>query len=223
MDVVKALKEIVQNHAEALSDDKKLRAMLKDYFPEDKRTQNTLLMVVDEGILDDMQGKSRINKFQMFGYIKGIASDYGVSEAVAKTAIMNWAKALGIDAEDVPVSFAENSGSSIKQKGSIVDYSDTDLSSYASSGLTLKFSSSDPTKIVPGVKLEKILYIVKATGAPTVNFYDATNRKHTVIIASEPKEEKMFDASRIDTSKTGMMEIKDTSGRWTVELIPVKN
>lgn len=99
MEVTKALKEIAENYTAAFSNDKIMRAILKDYFPEDRRIQNTLMMVVDEGILEDMQGKSSIDKIQMFGYVKGIVNGYGVSEEIAKTAVLNWAEALEIEVD----------------------------------------------------------------------------------------------------------------------------
>lgn len=149
--------------------------MLKDYFPGDKIAQNTLLMVVDEGILEDMQGKNCINKFQMLGYIKGIVNDYGVSEQVAKTAIMNWAKALGIDAEDVPVS-QEKNASSIKIQNDSVDYSESSIDDFTVNGKIIKFSGAR-NKIMPNVVLSGKAYIVKSTGKPTVKFFDSNSER----------------------------------------------
>lgn len=222
MDVVKALKEIVQHHAEALSDDKKLRAMLKDYFPEDKRTQNTLLMVVDEGILEDMQGKSRINKFQMFGYIKGIASDYGVSEQVAKTAIMNWTKALGIDAEDVPVS-NENQGNQSKAQitQEIVDYSNVTSEEAVIKGKVIKISGTG-AKVFPGIVIPQGTYLVQETGGVCAKYYDSTN-KYTYIMNElcTPKHENIFQTpNHIKFGTPGTLEV-NSSNNWTLILKPI--
>lgn len=219
MDVVKALKEIMQHHTEVLSDNKTLRAMLKDFFPEDKRTQNTLLMVVDEGILEDMQGKSRINKFQMFGYIKGIASDYGVSEQVAKSAIMNWAKALGIDAEDVPVELSSMT-TRARQVGETVDYSSVGFEEVPRTGKILKFAGKGH-RVVANVKLESGTYAVKTKGKPRALFYDANNKETRLWGYSDV--ETIIQTKSLNTSKPGYMKFEplNADDAWSCELIKI--
>lgn len=220
MDTVKALKEIVEKYAGALGDDKKIRALLKDYFPEDKRTQNTLLMAVDEEILEDMQGKSQIKKFQMLGYIKGISNDYGVSEQVAKTAVMNRANALGIDAEDVPVT-AESATTKVKIKGDVVDYSSMGIDDFSPNGKVIKFSGSG-AKVIPNVKLSGGSYIIRAAFEGEylcVHFYDGKGQKFFLV--NGERETVFAPYSHMDFSKPGVIEVSNIDSDWSVELIPM--
>jgi len=220
--VEKVLKEIVQHHVEALSDDKKLRAMLKDYFPEDKRAQNTLLMVVDEGILDDMQGKSCINKFQMFGYIKGIVGDYGVSEAIAKTAIMNWAKAMGIDAADVPVNDeSQGKKANVSITPEIVDYSQVTSDEAIIKGKIIKITGNG-AKVFPGILIPPGTYLVQETGGVYAKFYDSSN--HMTYIINElnkSKHEKVFQTPNyMKFSVPGTLEV-GSNHDWTLLMKPI--
>ena len=233
MDAVKALKEIVQYYAEVLSDDKKLRAMLKDYFPEDKRTQNTLLMVADEGILNDMQGKNRIN--QTFGYIKRIVCDYGVSEMVAKTAVMNWAKALKIDVEDAPVNNEnQRQQSRANVTSEIVDCSNVSSSEAIIKDKIIKLSGTG-TKVFQGIVIPKGRYWVQATGGINAKYYDAAN-EFTFIIKSYVNEatrkeiflpstrEKIFQTpSRIKFGVPGTLAVYSIylNANWTLVLKPI--
>lgn len=218
-DIVETLKEIIEKYPSVLNDDKKLKSILKDYFPNDRRIQNQLYMVSEEGILEDMQGTSVVKKFKMLGYIHGLANDYGISETMAQSAILLWTSAFGIEAEDVVV--ADNSIKKPEKKNNVMDYSDLGVDDIESSGTTIKFSGKETTKIIPGVTLEKTVYIVKAKGAPSVFFYDKNKRREAIIIASEDYEEKMFDATRMDGNNSGIIEVKDAQNNWLVEMIPV--
>lgn len=222
MDVIKKLREIVQHHAETLSDDKKLRAMLKDYFPEDKRTQNTLLMVVDEGILDDMQGKDRINKFQMFGYIKGIANDYGVSEQIAKTAIINWATAIGIDAEDVPIADEmQAKHTRVKVTPEIIDYSDVSSDDATIKGKVIKVSGVG-SKVFPGIVIPAGTYLVQETGGLSARFFDAENNyEYIVNEGNKPEYETVFKTHKhMKYGVPGTLAI-ESSKSWTLVMKPI--
>lgn len=85
--------------------------------------RNTLLMVVEEGILADVHGKKEVKKFQMWNYIKSIVNDYGVSEEIAKAAIIMWMKAFEIEIEDVIISEKTGGKDKIKIENDMVDYS----------------------------------------------------------------------------------------------------
>ncbi len=54
----KILADMVRDYPDALSDRKKLQALLMDFFPQDRRKRNLLMIVFDDGILDEMRGLS---------------------------------------------------------------------------------------------------------------------------------------------------------------------
>ena len=78
MNTIAVLRDIIEKHPTSLADDRTIRALLMDCFPGDKRAQNTLMMVVETGVLADMAGKQEIDRFHMYGYIRSVVADYGV-------------------------------------------------------------------------------------------------------------------------------------------------
>ena len=222
MDTVKGLKEIIRSHPDVLKDSQRLRAILRDFFPEDKRTQNTLIMVVDEGILDDIYERKEINKFQMFGYIKSLSSDYGVSEMIAKKAILTWAEALEITAEDVPViDDSMVKSPRLKTDATTVDYSDITSEQAEIKGKILKFTGNGG-KVFPGIVIPKGTYIVQETGGVCAKYYDKSNQ-FTFIMneLNNPKHEKMFQTpSHMEFGEPGILEV-NSSKDWVLVLKPI--
>ena len=216
-EAVKKLKDIVQKYPAVLGDEKKLKSILKDYFPDDKRIQNQLLMVSEEGILDDMQGTTEIKKFKMLGYIHGLAADYGIAESMAKGAIMLWAVALNINAENVSVEDSQSSRGPNRQ-GNIIDYSNMSTDDLDLTGTVIRFSGTGE-KIIPNVRLQAGTYVVKASTSVIVTYYDC-KRQRSVVLNGEA--EKIWQPySSIDFSEVGIVEVKNTSKSWVVEFLPV--
>ena len=52
----KILANLVQDYPDALSDRKKLQALLLDFFPQDRLKRNLLLLAFDDGIVNEMKG-----------------------------------------------------------------------------------------------------------------------------------------------------------------------
>ena len=220
-DIVASLKEIIEKYPAVLNDDKKLKSILKDYFPEDKRTQNHLYMVADEGILEDMQDTTEIKKFKMLGYIHSLAADYGIPETMAKDAIMIWVDALEITAENVKVEDTTASASKAQRQGNVIDYSNTLSDDIDSKGTVLKFSGKGQ-KIISGVKLENTTYLVKTTGRPFLNFYDYRRNKQLIVVPMQSPSENIYQTgSWIDIKQEGIIEVTATLENWTVEMRPI--
>lgn len=223
--LVSKLKEIIDNYPDVLQDDKKLKSILKDYFPEDKRTQNQLYMVVDEGIVDDMKGCSEVKKFKMLGYIHGLAGDYGIPETMAQKAIMVWIRALGIQADEVEVSDSNTNSNSTSGTGmtpGVVDLSDRTFSDTDVKGEIIRISGNG-AKIIPHVKLSDRFYLVKlkADSSFAADFYDKDRNSQTIIVArgSEEKMWQLYDD--IDISEDGIIEVKLVRDNWELELVPM--
>ena len=215
----KKLEIIIEEYPNVIDNDKKLKAILKDYYPEDKRIQNHLYMVADDGILEDMKGVTEIKKFKMLGYIHSLVNDYGISETMEKDAILIWTKALKIKTEDIKVEDA--SDAKVKKEGNIINYSDSNNDDVEATGTVIKFQGKGP-KVLNGIKLESSTYLIKTTGRPIIVFYDYKREKDWMCITTySPSEEIWQKDSYISIDKEGIIEVSNADEEWTVEMIPI--
>lgn len=90
------LARIIKDYPDALTDRKKLQALFSDFFPEDRLRRNTLLMVFDDGIVDEMMGLTQIDRITLHRYVKSIGQGYGIQTGSAETAVLAWARAIGL-------------------------------------------------------------------------------------------------------------------------------
>lgn len=95
------LKNIIMNNRIAFENERNLKALFKDYFPENKRIQNILLAVVSEGILQELKVKTNLKKADIIQYVRRIEDNYGLTQDAAYMAVTIWIEALEIQAEDI--------------------------------------------------------------------------------------------------------------------------
>ena len=96
----KILADMVRDYPDALSDRKRLQALLMDFFPQDRRKRNLLMIVFDDGILDEMRGLSRINKMTLHRFVRSIETGYDIRTKSAESAVAAWVNALGRSMEE---------------------------------------------------------------------------------------------------------------------------
>lgn len=96
MEDFEILANIINDYPDALSDRKKLQALLSDFFPQDRLKRNTLLMAFDDGIADEMRQMTQIDEITLHRFIKSVVQGYGISSERAKKVVMAWAKAMGL-------------------------------------------------------------------------------------------------------------------------------
>ncbi|MDE6213568.1 MAG: leucine-rich repeat domain-containing protein, partial [Lachnospiraceae bacterium] len=92
----KVLANLIQDYPDALSDRKKLQALLLDFFPQDKRKRNLLLLTFDEGIVHEMQGLVQMDKMTLHRFVRSIELGYDIRTKTAEAAVSAWAKAFGL-------------------------------------------------------------------------------------------------------------------------------
>ncbi len=93
------LARIVKDYPDALSDRKKLQALLSDFFAEDRLRRNILLMVYDDGIVGELQGLDRLDDVSLHRFVKSVGQGYGIQTQNAEAAVLTWARALGVMTE----------------------------------------------------------------------------------------------------------------------------
>lgn len=100
MDDDKILTNMIQDYPDALLDRRKLQALLLDFFPQDRRKRNLLLVVFDDGIVQEMQALSQMDKMTLHRFVRSVEQGYDIRTKSAESAVSLWAKALGVFAED---------------------------------------------------------------------------------------------------------------------------
>ena len=96
MDSREILLEIVSKYNLALNNRGLLKTLLADYYMGDKRIQNLLLMVYDEGIVNEVKGLLEIRQGDLSKYEKRLELNYGVDRKIAKDALAIWLFALNV-------------------------------------------------------------------------------------------------------------------------------
>lgn len=90
------LARIIKDYPDAVTDRRRLQALFSDFFPEDRLKRNTLLMVFDDGIVEEMMGMTQIDRIALHRFVKSIGQDYGIQTTSAESAVLAWANAMGL-------------------------------------------------------------------------------------------------------------------------------
>lgn len=154
----KVLAGLIRDYPDALSDRRRLQALLLDLFPQDKRKRNLLLIAFDDGIVDEMRGLAQLDKMMLHRFVRSIELGYDIRTKSAEAAVKAWAKAMDLSMdgegqkEEIPVSTGEQKALSEKEwvpceSSSLYEYEET------SRGLRiLKYVDFDePVVVVPNI------------------------------------------------------------------------
>lgn len=95
----KVLSDMIHDYPGALSDRKKLQALLLDFFPQDRLFRNLLLMAFDDGIVEEMQELEQLDKISRHRFVKSMELGYDIRTRSAETAVDTWATALGVQTD----------------------------------------------------------------------------------------------------------------------------
>lgn len=110
------LARIIKDYPDALSDRKKLQALFADFFPEDRLKRNILLMVFDDGAVEKMRELTRLDRMELHRFVRSIGQGYGVADEKAETAVLTWARALGVSLDTGDRTAAEEEGSGLLEE-----------------------------------------------------------------------------------------------------------
>lgn len=111
---------MLRKHMDIINDKKKFSGLVKDYFPDNAKNMNLLLMAYNMGIADDMQTASVINNTFAYRYVKQLMDDFGLSRANADWIVSVWCvcygqKVLGKPC-DIKIQGKASSGPAIKEE-----------------------------------------------------------------------------------------------------------
>lgn len=96
----KVLAGLVKDYPDALSDRKRLQALLLDFFPQDRRRRNLLMIAYDDGIVGELRGLAQIDKMTLHRFIRSIELGYDIRTRSAEAAVLAWVNALGLSMEE---------------------------------------------------------------------------------------------------------------------------
>lgn len=96
MEDIAILTKIINDYPDALSDRRKLQALLSDFYPQDRLKRNTLMMVFDDGIAEEMQTLTEADNITLGRFVKSLVQGYGIRTNNAKEAVYVWAEASGL-------------------------------------------------------------------------------------------------------------------------------
>lgn len=96
----KVLAGLVQDYPDALSDRKRLQALLMDLFPQDRRKRNLLLIAYDDGIVGELRGLAQIDKMTLHRFVRSVELGYDIRTKSAEAAVMAWVRAFGLSMEE---------------------------------------------------------------------------------------------------------------------------
>lgn len=93
------LKTIIQNYPEAISNSKRIKALLMDYLPENKLLRNLLCTCIEEGIIDELRSRNSCSKADIERYERIITNSHGCSLEKAEEVVWLWIEALDVNPE----------------------------------------------------------------------------------------------------------------------------
>ena len=91
----KKFESMLMSYGNAIEDKKRFRSLIKDYFPDQQKTMNLVLMAYETGIADGIRKTGKINQAFAYQYVKVLTSDYGVSRRNADWAVSVWCVCYG--------------------------------------------------------------------------------------------------------------------------------
>lgn len=78
-----------------MDDKKKFTGLIKDYFPDQAKTINLMLMAYDVGLVHEIQSAGKLNNAFAFRFVKQLTEDYGLSRVNADWVVSIWCVCYG--------------------------------------------------------------------------------------------------------------------------------
>lgn len=108
MDNKNVLVQIFEKYPDIWLDNKRFKALLADYLPEDKLKRNLIMMCIEECIPNEIMQKDTVSKTDHLRYRKRLINACGCSDVLSEEIISIWVEAFGKQ-EVVKVELTEDS------------------------------------------------------------------------------------------------------------------
>ena len=91
----KDFESMLMKYGDAIDDKKKFTGLIKDFFPDQAKTINLMLMAYDVGIVGQIQAAGKLNNAFAFRFVKQLTEDYGLSRVNADWVVSVWCVCYG--------------------------------------------------------------------------------------------------------------------------------
>ena len=165
---------MLRKHQDIIDDKKKFSGLVKDYFPDNAKNMNLLLMAYNMGIADDMKNISAINNTFAFRYVKQLMDDFGLSRSNADWIVSVWCVCYGERVLRKPCDIkiqGKSTGPAIKEEQTVVSgnkYGDLFIYNNSSSGNGLTVAG------FRGSKRQTIIFQNRYNGKNVIEIGDGT-------------------------------------------------
>lgn len=86
---------MLQQYRTCIDDKRKFTGLVKDFFPEQAKNVNLLLIAYNMGIAEDLNKTSQINNTFAYRYVKQLVDDFGISRINADWIVSVWCVCYG--------------------------------------------------------------------------------------------------------------------------------
>lgn len=119
-------------HSDALENRQRMRAVLLDYFPNERVKANVLVIAYDSGIVTAIRDSNLLDSAFALRFVKLLTSDFAIQSRMAKWAVQYWMEMYGVQvlgkAKDTLLE-VESSNENDSDDDSLFDYTELNLSS----------------------------------------------------------------------------------------------
>lgn len=162
---------MLRQYRSCIDDKKKFSGLVKDFFPEQAKNVNLLLMAYNLGIAEDMVKAPQINNTFAYRYVKQLIDNFGLSRVNADWVVSVWCVCYGgsvlgkkcdinLQKQGAGPAIKDESNSSGKQYG--------DLFTYAKSG----FGQGLSVTSFNGTKKDTVIFQNRSNNLPVIEIAD---------------------------------------------------
>ena len=89
------LVDVIQQHIPDIVDQRRIQAVLRDFFPDKKKDVNILVLLLQMNILEKINNQPSIDGFFVSKFVSLLENDYGIGSETAKYAVDTWCLCYG--------------------------------------------------------------------------------------------------------------------------------
>lgn len=164
-------KDMLKQFETSIDDKKRFTGLVRDWFPDQAKNVNLLLMAYNMGIAQDIQKASYINNSFAFRYVKRLMDEYGLSRINADWIVSVWCSCYGdhILGKTCDISVQkQGAGPAIKSEESGGGKQYGDLFAYCRSSQGNGLAVTD----FRGENMRTIIFQNKANNTPVIEIAD---------------------------------------------------
>lgn len=90
-----AFESVLRQYEDAIEDKKRFTGLIKDFFYDQQKNVNLMLMAYDVGIVEQIKTTDRISTAFAYRFVKQLVDDYGLSRANADWIVSVWCVCFG--------------------------------------------------------------------------------------------------------------------------------